>query len=144
MGLDQNKLVARRFFEDAYNTGRLDLLDELLGADYADHKAPPGTPRGPEGIKRVITMFRTAFPDLRFTIEDQVAEGDKVVTRYTFEGTHRGTLTGIPATGKRVGISGVSIYRIADGKMQEAWIEYDLLGMMQQLGVVPAPTQASA
>jgi steroid delta-isomerase-like uncharacterized protein len=138
MSIEQNKLVARRFFEDAYNTGNLELLDQLLAPGYVDQKAPPGTPAGPEGIKGVISLFRSAFPDLRFTIEDQVAEGDKVVTRYTFAGTHKGSLMGIPATGRHVSISGISLYRIANGKMQDAWIEYDMLGLMQQIGVVPA------
>lgn len=138
MSIEQNKLVARRFFEDAYNTGNLDLLDQLLMSDYVDQKAPPGTPDGPEGIKQVISMFRAAFPDLHFTIEDQIAEGDKVVTRYTFSGTQQGQLMGIPATGEHVSITGISIYRIVNGKMQTAWIEYDMLGLMQQIGMVPA------
>ena len=138
MSIEQNKLVARRFFEDAYNTGNVDLLDQLLAPTYVDQKAPHGTLPGPEGIKQVISMFRVAFPDLHFAIEDQVAEGDKVVTRYTFSGTQKGQLMGIPATGKHVIITGISIYRIANGKMQDAWIEYDMLGLMQQIGVVPA------
>ena len=138
MSIEQNKLVAHRFFEDAYNTGNLDLLDQLLTSDYVDQKAPPGTPAGPEGIKQVISMFRAAFPDLHFTIEDQIAEGDKVVTRYTFSGTQQGPLMGIPATGKHVRITGISVYRVVNGKMQAAWIEYDMLGLMQQIGMVPA------
>jgi steroid delta-isomerase-like uncharacterized protein len=83
-------------------------------------------------------MFRAAFPDLHFAIEDQIAEGDKVVTRYTFSGTQQGPLMGIPATGKHVSITGISIYRVVNGKMQAAWIEYDMLGLMQQIGMVPA------
>lgn len=138
MSSEHNKTIARRFFEDAYNTGNVALLEQLLAPTYVDYKAPPGTPDGPQGIAAIITMFRQAFPDLRFTIEDQVAEGDKVVTRYTFRGTQQGELMGIPPTGKQVSIGGISIYRITDGKMQQAWIEYDMLGLMQQLGVVPA------
>jgi steroid delta-isomerase-like uncharacterized protein len=139
MGADHHKAIARRFFEDAYNTGNTALLDELLAPDYVDQKAPPGTPRGPRGIAQVIATFREAFPDLRFTVEDQLAEADRVATRYTFRGTHRGDLMGIPPTGRPVEIGGISIYRIADGKMQEAWIEYDMLGLLQQLGVIAQP-----
>jgi steroid delta-isomerase-like uncharacterized protein len=138
MSIEHNKAIARQFFEEAYNTGNIGLLEQLLAPTYVDHKAPPGTPSGPEGIAHVITMFRQAFPDLRFTIEDQVAEGDKVATRYTFRGTQQGELMGIPPTGKQVSIGGISIYRITDGKMQQAWIEYDMLGLLQQLGVVPS------
>ena len=141
MSIEQNKTIARQFFEDAYNTGNVDLLEQLLAPTYVDEKAPPGTPVGPQGIAQVITMFRRAFPDLRFTIEDQIAEGDRVATRYTFRGTQQGELMGIPPTGKQVSIGGVSIYRITDGKMQQAWIEYDMLGMLQQLGVVPPAGQ---
>lgn len=143
MSVEQNKSIARRFFEDAYNTGNIALLEQLLAPTYVDHKAPPGTPPGPQGIAQIITMFRRAFPDLQFTIEDQVAEGDTVATRYTFRGTQQGELMGIPPTGKHVSIGGISIYRIADGKMQQAWIEYDMLGLLQQLGVVPLTGQAA-
>ena len=138
MSVEYNKAIARQFFEEAYNTGNTSLLEQLLAPTYVDYKAPPGTPSGPQGIAAVITLFRHAFPDLRFTIEDQVAEGDEVVTRYTFRGTQQGELMGIAPTGKQVSIGGISIYRIADGKMQQAWIEYDMLGLLQQLGVVPS------
>ncbi len=137
MSIEHNKAIARQFFEEAYNTGNVALLEQLLAPAYVDEKTPPGTPGGPEGIAAVITMFRHAFPDLHFTIEDQVAEGDKVATRYTFRGTQQGELMGIPPTGKQVSIGGISIYRITDGKMQQAWIEYDMLGLLQQLGVIP-------
>ena len=138
MSIEENKVIARRFFEDAYNTGNVALLDQLLTPTYVDHKAPPGTPSGPQGIAGVISMFRHAFPDLHFQIEDQVAEGDKVVTRYTFSGTQKGELMGIAPSGKHVSIGGISIYRIVNGKMDQAWIEYDMLGLLQQLGVVPS------
>ena len=143
MGIEHNKVVAHRFFEDAYNTGNVALLEELLTPTYVDHKAPPGTPPGPAGIAQVIMMFRKAFPDLHFTIEDQVAEDDQVATRYTFRGTQQGELMGIAPTGKQVSIGGISIYRFTDGKMQQAWIEYDMLGLLQQLGVVPLPDQTA-
>src|SRR5579884_455889 len=143
MSIEHNKAIARQFFEDAYNTGNLALLEQLLAPSYVDEKAPPGTPSGPQGIATIITMFRRAFPDLHFEIEDQIAEGDKVVTRYTFSGTQQGELMGIPPSGKHVSIGGISIYRITDGKMQQAWIEYDMLGLLQQLGVVPPAGQTA-
>jgi steroid delta-isomerase-like uncharacterized protein len=143
MSLQHNKAITRQFFEEAYNTGNLALLDQLLAPSYVDQKAPPGTPSGPQGIAGIITMFRQAFPDLHFTIEDQIAEGDKVATRYTFRGTQQGALMGIPACGKPVSISGISIYRISDGKMDQAWVEYDMLGLLQQIGAVPVPSSAN-
>jgi steroid delta-isomerase-like uncharacterized protein len=138
MSNENNKTIARRFFLEAFSEGKLELLDRLLAADYVDHNAPPGTPPGVESIRYLVSTFRTAFPDVQFTVEDQVAEGDKVVTRYTFRGTHQGELFGIPATGKAVVFPGISIYRMQAGKMQEAWVNYDMMGMMQQLGVIPA------
>ena len=134
-----NKALVRRFLEDAYSAGKLELLDELLAPSYVDRDAPPGTPPGRDGIRALMTTFRSAFPDFHFTIEDQIAEGDKVATRYTVRGTHQGALFGIPPTGKQVTVRGISVYRIADGQLHEAWVNYDALGMMQQLGVVPLP-----
>jgi predicted ester cyclase len=100
MVTDQNKAVYRRFIQEVFNEGRLDMLDEVLSRSYVYHEAPPGTPPGPEGIKQIVPMFRAAFPDLNITIDDQVAEGDKVCSRVTMRGTHRGVFVGIPATGK--------------------------------------------
>ena len=100
--------------------------------------------RGSEGIKRYAAEVRDAFPDVRVTVEDQVAEGEEVATRYTLVGTHRGELMGIPPTGNPVEIVGVAIDRLANGKIVESWDNYDALGMMQQLGVIPAPDQAEA
>ena len=141
MSTEENKRIARRFIEESFGQGKFHLLDEILADDYLDHDAPPGTPPGREGMKYIKAAYRSAFPDLQFTIEDQIAEGDKVTTRWTFRGTHTGELFGIPPTGKKVVMPGISIYRIADARMQEAWVRYDLLGMMQQLGVVSMPGQ---
>ena len=88
-------------------------------------------------------MYRSAFPDIQFTIEDLIAEGDKIVTRYTARGTHRGDLQGIPPTGRQVTVTGIIISRFANGKFVEGWLDFDALGMLQQLGVIPAPGQAS-
>lgn len=100
MVTEQNKAIYRRFIQEVFNEGRVDLLHEVLSNSYVFHDAPPGTPSGPEGVKQIVTMFRAAFPDLKITIEDQVAEGDKVCSRSTMRGTHRGVIFGISGTAK--------------------------------------------
>jgi steroid delta-isomerase-like uncharacterized protein len=139
MSAEDNKTLARRFLEEAYSQGRLELLDQLLAPDYADRDAPPGFPANRDGVRVLMRSFRTAFPDLRFEIDDELADGDRVAVRYTVTGTQQGPLMGLPPTGKSIRIRGISIYRIAEGKLQEAWVQYDALGMMQQLGAVPVP-----
>lgn len=134
MSPQEHKAIARQFLEDAFPQGQ---FEQILATDYQDHNAPPGTLPGPAGILQITEPYRQAFPDLHFTVEDQVAEGDKVVTRFVFHGTHQGSLMGIPPTGKQVHMEGISIYRIADGRMQEAWVQYDILGLLQQLGAFP-------
>jgi steroid delta-isomerase-like uncharacterized protein len=136
---DELKRVYRRFLDEAFNRGDLDALDDILDPAYVDHNAPPGTPPGIEPIKGMIAGFRSAFPDVNMRIEDQIAEGDRVATRYTFTGTHMGNLMGIPPSGKSVSMTGITIARIADGKMVEGWVVYELLSLMQQIGVVPSP-----
>jgi steroid delta-isomerase-like uncharacterized protein len=115
-------------------------LDELYAPDFVYHPALQGL----EAYKQSIELNFTGFPDLRFTIEDQLAEADKVVTRWTFRGTHQGPFQGIPPTGKQVTITGISIFRVANGKGVEVWTDADYLGMLQQLGVIPTPGQASS
>jgi steroid delta-isomerase-like uncharacterized protein len=115
------------------------LLDQLLAPGYLAHDAS-GTDDA-QTTKNALRAFRTAFPDFRFTIHEQLADGDKVVNRWTVRGTHRGDLFGIPPTGKAVEFSGISIFRIAGGQMQEAWVERDEIGMMRQLGLIPSPGQ---
>jgi steroid delta-isomerase-like uncharacterized protein len=143
-GTEQNKAVVRRVLEEVWNEGNLALIDELVEATHVDHDSPPGLPSGSAGMKQFVSMFRTAFPDLHSIVEDQVAEGDKVVTRWTAAGTHRGSLMGIPATGKEVTMTGITINRLAGGKVVETWNTFDQLGLMQQLGVVPPPGQAGS
>lgn len=140
---DANKAMVRRFYE-AVNTGNLDQLDDLIVTDYIHHDEalPPEMQRGRDAYKGLCAMFISAFPDLHGTIDDLVAEGDKVACRLTWRGTHRGNLMGIPATGKQATFSEMSIQRIANGKIMEGWVTFDALGMMQQLGAIPAPTQA--
>jgi predicted ester cyclase len=138
MAVEENKRVARRFIEEVLGRGDLDLLPELTGAGYADHNLPSGiTPR------QSIGAFRAAFPDAVVTVEDVVGEGDRVAIRYTLRGANTGPFFGMPPTGRRIEIGGISIYRFADGKMQEAWVQYDQLGIMQQLGLARSPQAAA-
>ena len=139
MSTEENKANIRHGFEEIWNQGKLDVVDELVTSDYLLHDpSMPEDMRGPEGFKQFVTMYRTAFPDFHVTIEDQIAEGDKVVTRWTCTGTHQGELMGIAPTGVRgTGVSGVTIDRIANGKSVESWNAWDVLRMLQNLGVVP-------
>jgi steroid delta-isomerase-like uncharacterized protein len=144
---EPNKAIVRRLFEELWNKGNLSLADELFSPNYAHYD--PSTPdvgRGPESEKNRATLYRTAFPDLRLTIEDIIAEGETVMARWSCRGTHKGDLSGIAPTGKQFNISGVTIARLANGKLAEGWVNWDALGLMQQLGVVPelAKTKAAA
>ncbi len=134
----QNKTIARKVFEEVQSQGNLALVDELVAGDYVGH-TPLKEIHGPEGTKQFFSMLREAFPDMQVTVEDQIAEGDKVVTRWTCRGTHKGEFQGMPPTGKQMTMTGITIFRIADGKLVEGWTNPDLLGLMQQLGVVPVP-----
>ena len=142
MSTEDNKATTRRFFEEGWNHGNTAVFEEILAADYLAHD-PSGPIQGLEGYKQFHTTYRTAFPDIHFTIEDQIAEGDLVATRWTGTGTQQGPLMGIPPSDKRVTITGMTINRFASGKATEGWGNYDTLGMMQQLGVIPVPGQAS-
>ena len=142
LSTEKNKGFDRRLIEEVFSKGNVAIIDELVGDDVIDHTAPPGMPPGREGVKQFTTMFHAAFPDLRFTIKDQVAEGDKVTTRCVMTGTHKGPLMGIPPTGKAVSITTIDITRWSNGKAVEHWGVEDMLGLMQQLGVVPMPGQA--
>jgi steroid delta-isomerase-like uncharacterized protein len=130
----------RRLMEAAFSQGNMDVVDELIAPDYVHHfpdDPEGGGVRGPEGIKELFGSFRSAFPDIEGIIEEQVAEEDKMVMRYTVRGTHQGELQGIPPTGRRVTVVGMVMSRSAGGKMVESWELYDNLGMMQQLGLAP-------
>jgi steroid delta-isomerase-like uncharacterized protein len=134
---EENKAIARRIWEEVWK-GKLDVADEILDKSFVGHSLGVELPPGPEGFKQFVSIFRSAFPDIHVTIEDQIAEEDKVVTRWTVRMTHKGELMGIPATGKQVVVTGISINRFVGDKSVEAWDNWDELGMMQQLGVVPA------
>ena len=127
----------RKFFEELFNAGDLSVADEIVGANYLNHNAMPGEVPGREGLKAFVTSLRMSFPDLRLTVEDLIAEEDKVVTRFSASGTQRGEFAGIPATGRPVQISAINIHRLRDGQIHEAWLNWDVLGLMQQLGVLP-------
>lgn len=141
---ETNKAVSRRFFEEVFGKGKLNVLDEIIASDHVNSGPGtlPGLPTGPEGAKQLVTVYRNAFPDVHFTIDEQIAEGDKVVTRWTADGTHKGELLGIPATGKTSTVTGVAVDRFANGKIVESWGIFDQFGMMQNLGVIPTPEAA--
>ena len=130
--------VVERFVEEAINKGRLDVMDEIVAADFVELDPLPGQRQGREGLKEVIAMMRAAFPDIRWVTEETVEQGEKVVSRFTWTGTHRGEFLGIPATGKSVSVKGVVIDRVVAGQMTDSRILMDTFGMLQQLGVVPA------
>jgi steroid delta-isomerase-like uncharacterized protein len=139
---EENKSIVRRFVDEVQSKGNIDAIDELCSPEFVNHSAPPGVPSNCEGVKQVTAMFRQAFPDSYFTVEDMVAEGDKVATRKTFHGTHQGEFMGIPPTGQQVSTGLIDVVRIVDGKVVEHWSMGDNLGMMQQLGVIPTPEQS--
>jgi steroid delta-isomerase-like uncharacterized protein len=142
MSSDQNKAIVRRAFEEPWK-GNLDVIDELIASDYVGHDPVNPEPlRGPEGVKEFVTTYRSAFPDARITVEQQLAEGDLVATRWSARGTHEGELMGIQATGKQVTVSGLTISRLSNDKIVEEFQNWDTLGMMQQLGAVPALAHA--
>ena len=135
MPADENKAVYRRFIEEVFNSKNVARTDEFIQPEFVDHT--PGLPSGLDGAKKGIVGFLTGFPDLHFTIEDQIAEGDKVVTRWTAHGTHQGPFMGMAPTGKQGAVTGITIDRLANGKVVESWYNFDALGLMQQLGVIP-------
>ncbi len=139
----ENKALVRRLFEEIWNKGNLSVADQIFATNYIHHD--PSTPdfgRGPESEKKRATLYRTAFPDLQLAIEDLVAEGDRVVTRWTARGTHRGELRGIAPTGKQFTVTGISIVRLSGGKLVEGWVNWDAQGLMEQLGVRAAAAGA--
>ena len=137
MSIAENKALIRRYFEEVWNKGNLDAVDKFYALDGIDHNAPPGSPPGFDFMKQFHIMVRAAFPDTQITVEDLIAEGDKVVCRFTASGTQQGEFMGISPTGKQFTIMEIRIYRIVGGKIVECWGLFDQMGMMQQLGVIP-------
>ena len=134
---EQAKDVIRRFVEEVQNQKNWDVYDELNDPDFFNHSAPPGM-TDKEGSKQLLGGFLGGFPDCRFTVDDMIAEGDQVVTKKTFHGTHTAEFAGIPPTGKEVTLQYVDIMRVRDGLITEHWSSMDQLSFMQQLGVIPA------
>jgi steroid delta-isomerase-like uncharacterized protein len=131
-----NKEIVRRVFE-AFNTGNLALLDVVMAADLVDQNSTHDYAPGLEGVKQEISVYRKAFPDLHFTIEDEIAEVDKVAVRYTVRATHEGDFLGFAPTGRRVTAPGLDIYRIHDGKIVQQWGSINQFIFRQQLGIIP-------
>ena len=139
MSIEENKALVRRCIEDVFNKKNITSLDEFLAPNVVHHSLPPGVPQDREGFKQFVSMVLAAFPDFHITVEDMIAEGDKVVARATTGGTHKGEFIGIPPTGKQATWTEIFIWRIDGGKAVEMWAELDQLGMMHQLGVMPPP-----
>jgi steroid delta-isomerase-like uncharacterized protein len=141
MSTEENKTLLRRYIEEVFNKGNIAAADEVLAPNFVHHSLPKGVPPDREGLKRFVTVLLSAFPDFHITIEDLVAEGDRVAARFTWRGTHKGEFIGIPPTGKPVTVVEHCLHRVEGGKIAESWVELDQLGMMQQLGIVPPPGQ---
>jgi steroid delta-isomerase-like uncharacterized protein len=138
--IEQNKKLYCRFLDEVFNQGRMETADELLSQSYVFHDASPGVPeKGPTAVKQAASMFRSAFPDLKISIEELVAEDDKVCARATTRGTHRGAIFGIPPTGRTVSITGLTMVRIADGQITDSWVKNDVVGLLRQLGASSLP-----
>ena len=138
MSPEDNKALVRRFYDEVINKQNMAAIGEFIDPHMVDPAAPPGMPGGIEGFQQVFSMYLTAFPDTHFTIEDLIAEGDKVVARLSVSATQHGTFMGLPPTSKHWTVTAIDIIRIAGGKLVERWANMDMLGLLQQLGAVPS------
>ena len=138
---EENKALARRYLEEVWDKGNVELIDELFTTDFVRHGPPAveGEVRGPEDFKGLVNTYHAGFPDFQVTIDDMIAEGDSVVSRWTVRGTHQGELMGNAPTGNRVTFTGYLFDRISGGKIEEEWVDYDTLQVMQEIGGVPQP-----
>jgi steroid delta-isomerase-like uncharacterized protein len=134
---EQNKTLARRVVEEAWNKGNLDVVDDIFAPDYREHNPRPGQEPGIEGYKVGVSMMRAAFPDLFLDVQDVIAEGDQVALRYTLRGTHNGELMGVPASGQHVSSDGMVFARFQDKRVAERWGVQDMLALLQQIGAFP-------
>lgn len=139
---DQARSMVRRLIEEVWNRETFAVVDELVAADYIGHSAQAET-YGTAGYQQFFAALHAAFPDIQFTVEDEIAEREKVVCRWKAHGTHQGEFAGIPPTGKQGLITGITIYHITGGKVAECWTQVDELGLLKQLGVIPAPAHAA-
>jgi steroid delta-isomerase-like uncharacterized protein len=134
----ENKTLTRRWFKELWSKGNLAVADEIVAANYTNNDpAAPMPGEGREGLKKHVMMYRTAFPDLQIPIDDITADANKVTVRWTASGTHKGELMGIAPTGKTMSVAGISILRIANGRIAEQWVTWDTLGMLRGIGAVP-------
>ncbi len=140
MSIEENKAIVRHFFEEGPSKGNLGAVNELISSDFVMHSPLPTEP-GAKGIDDIITTCRAAFDNLNVQIDDMIAEGDKVTCRFTAHGVHRGQFMTLPPTGKEITMTGIEIFRLENGKVAELWAEANLIGLMQQLGVIPAFNQ---
>ena len=135
---EQNKSLIHRFFEVGINQNNPGVFDEIIASNYVNYNLPAPAP-GPDGLRQAVGMFKAGFPDLHATVEATIAEGDRVVTRGYITGTHNGPFMNIPPTGKSIHVNYIDVWRIENGKAVENWVQMDMLGLMQQLGVIPTP-----
>jgi len=140
MATNQTQSPIFRVFDEAYNQGNLAIVDELLSSDHFAHSALGGAPNGPGGLKWLVAMFRTAFPDLHCTVEDEIREGEKFSAHWTMRGTHKGSFMGNSPTGKPILVQGIIFGRISNGRIAEDWTLVDQMGILQQLGIIPPPS----
>ena len=133
MSIKENKAIIRRYFDEVWNQGIIEVIDELVARDVSGQDAVIDETRTIEEVKELVVLFRTAFPDASYTVHDLIAEGDRVVARWSLTGTHRGTIYDLSPTGKRVSVNGILIFRLEDGKIVEYWGKIDYLGLMRQL-----------
>ena len=141
---EQNKALVRRIIEEIVNQSNFDVVNQLISPEYAYFEPTLGSVRGREGYRLLVTTYRNAFPDLKMTIEEQIAEADTVVTRWRAEGTHRGELMGIAPTGKRVSVQGIVVSRVKNGQLADDFESYDVHGMLRQLGIAQTLAKATA
>jgi steroid delta-isomerase-like uncharacterized protein len=133
----ENKALMRRFYEEFWCKGNAAAVDELVAPDFIDHQLPAGWSEGPAGLKQLVREWRVGFPDMSETIEDLIAQGDKVVGRFVLTGTHQGPFLGIAPTGKRIRVTGIDIVRFQNGRITDLWYNEDTFGLYEQLGVSP-------
>ena len=142
MSMEENKAIIRRWLEEGWTRGNLAVADEVIDVGFVVHGAGgQAVPTGPEGVKQLVSAWRTGFPDGRMIVDDMLAEGDKVVIRMTWRGTHNGVFYGIAPTGRQVSVTSIGIDRVANGKIVEGWGEIDMLGLYQQIGAISPPGQ---
>lgn len=140
MNPENNQATVRRWYEEVLSEGNLSLIDSLFSPNFTHHEeiVPGGWPRGTAGAQALAQTYRTASSDIRYTIEDQFSTGDRVVTRWTASGTHTGDFLGAPGSGRSYTITGISIERLENGKIAETWSNWDLMGLLVQVGLAPA------